>query len=145
MICKFPNCGLGTSKTGNKEGQYRRWCWNHSQGAGKKEREKYAEGIELLNPNYRHGMNRTRPHRIWGAMKKRCKNKKNISYQWYGGKGIKVCERWQSFENFWEDMKEGYSDELSIDRIDGTKDYMPGNCRWATAQQQTDNRVVKTH
>jgi hypothetical protein len=51
-----------------------------------------------------------------------------------------VCGRWLRFENFWEDMKKGYSDDLSIDRINNDGNYEPGNCRWATAKEQANNK-----
>lgn len=89
----------------------------------------------------KHGMSNTRIYRIYSHILSRCNNPNVPHYFRYGGKGIKVCERWEeSFENFYEDMKEGYSDELSIDRIDGTKGYCKENCRWADAKLQARNR-----
>jgi hypothetical protein len=59
----------------------------------------------------------------------------------YGAKGITVCDEWHDFKRFYEwAIATGYSDSLSIDRIDNTKGYSPDNCRWATPQEQTDNR-----
>jgi hypothetical protein len=58
----------------------------------------------------------------------------------YGAKGIKVCDAWRKFLGFWTDMSVGYSDDLQIDRIDGTKGYSKENCRWATVKQQQRNR-----
>ncbi len=86
-----------------------------------------------------HGMRRTRTYSIWCDVLKRCNNEKSISYRWYGAKGVKVCDRWRSFENFFADMGEA-PEGLTIDRIDSSKDYRPGNCRWATPQEQTENR-----
>lgn len=90
----------------------------------------------------RHGLRHSREYSIWTDMRKRCSNPNSTSYHNYGAKGIAVCDRWTDFKNFYDDMgpcPEG----RSIDRIDGTKGYSPDNCRWATAQQQIENRAVQ--
>lgn len=69
----------------------------------------------------------------------RCTNPNKEEFKSYGGRGIKVCERWHDFLNFWEDMKDGYADNLSIDRINNDGDYEPSNCGWATQKQQARN------
>lgn len=86
-----------------------------------------------------HGMSGTRIYEIWTGMKARCGRKGHKNYQRYGGRGITLCERWRDFENFYEDMKEGYEDHLTIDRKDNDGNYEPDNCRWATTQQQMSN------
>ena len=88
----------------------------------------------------KHNMSRTRPYVIWGDMKHRCYYVKDKRYNDYGGRGIKICDRWlHSFENFWEDMQEGYSDNLSIDRINVNGNYEPNNVKWSTCKQQSNN------
>lgn len=81
-----------------------------------------------------------RAYGAWEAMKQRCLNPNAGKYPAYGGAGITICARWiHSFENFLADMGPAPSSEHSIDRKDGTRGYEPGNCRWATRQEQQRN------
>ena len=72
-------------------------------------------------------------------MKIRCESTKSKDWHKYGGRGIKVCERWKDFQCFYDDMGQPPSDMHSIDRIDGDGDYEPSNCRWATSIEQNNN------
>jgi hypothetical protein len=74
-------------------------------------------------------------------MWKRCTNSNDKYFPKYGGRGITVCARWKSFEDFYADMADGYADDLTLDRINVDGNYEAGNCRWATQTEQQRNRT----
>lgn len=90
----------------------------------------------------KHGMSSDRLYQCWSDMKQRCNNPKSASYEWYGARGISVCAEWEkSFDSFrqWAESS-GYSKELTIDRIDSSKNYDPKNCRWSCKKEQSCNQ-----
>lgn len=88
-----------------------------------------------------HGLSSHPLYRVWKGMKQRCDNPRNSAYERYGRKGIKVCREWQEdFQNFFNDMAQGYSRGLQLDRIDNTKGYCKENCRWVTPAVNVRNR-----
>lgn len=94
------------------------------------------------NPNYKHGLRHTRQFRIWNNLLTRCYNSKFHAYKYYGARGITVCDEWKNdFKAFYDwSMSNGYSDDLTIDRINNNGNYEPTNCRWVTVKTQSNNR-----
>lgn len=94
------------------------------------------------NPNFRHGLSRHPAYSVWVDMMCRCYNESYKRYHDYGGRGIKVCDRWHQVKNFIRDV--GIPpDGLSLDRKNNDLGYSKGNCRWATASEQANNRRPK--
>jgi hypothetical protein len=92
-----------------------------------------------------HGMSRTPTYASWFQMWQRCRNKNSKDYPRWGGRGITVCDRWQSFASFLADMGER-PPGMTLDRYpDNGGNYEPGNCRWATASQQVQNSTSVTN
>jgi len=92
-----------------------------------------------IEVNTTHRMNRTRIYSIWDNMMQRCYNIKNTNYKHYGGRGIKVCERWHVFENFYKDVGDPPSGKHELDRIENNGMYSIDNYRWVTRKEQMRN------
>lgn len=110
-----------------------------SCGCKKKEQDRIN-----LTANHSHKMSGTRMYNIWVGLKGRCNNPNDPRYDRYGGRGISVCDEWNtSFQSFYDwAINNGYSDDLTIDRIDNDGNYEPTNCKWSTNKEQCNNRAT---
>lgn len=96
---------------------------------------KYKNGFDYYNPSHH------RIYQIWFDMKRRCYQPQNKRFHRYGGRGIKVCDEWFDFQNFFDwALANGYKDVLTLDRKNADGDYCPDNCRWADVYTQANNR-----
>jgi hypothetical protein len=110
--------------------------------AGKSRQCTLCHNRENAENNKTHGMHQTLIYFVWRSMLQRCSNSNAPFYNRYGGRGIKVCERWNKFENFLEDMGER-PEGMTIDRINNDGNYEPNNCRWVTHKENCNNRGSK--
>lgn len=106
---------------------------------------RYGDPLKILKP--RHPKKTTsKEYSSYWNMKQRCLNPNNKQYDDYGGRGIKICDRWlgaYGFNNFYEDMGDKPSPDLSLERIDNNQGYNPDNCKWATRTEQNRNQRLR--
>lgn len=130
------------TKDGHRLARFRCACGNEAIVSHSRVKGGYTRSCGCLaaenKPNLSHGYKYSGTYRSWQSAKDRATNPRSKDFNRYGAVGIGFAERWLKFENFLEDMGER-PEGLSLDRIDGTKGYEPGNCRWATLIQQARN------
>ena len=135
---------VGRTNNGNAKWLCQCDCGNTviARAAGLKHRCYVSCGCSKTKRLFRHGLADTRLDIIYRSMKQRCYDNNAENYYLYGGRGIRICDSWlKDKELFFQwAFQSGYSDSLSIDRIDVNGDYEPSNCRWVTAQTQSNNR-----
>jgi len=146
---------LTAIKFSHKAGKQKKPYWLFKCDCGKEKiipkfrvTEYYTKscGCLMRQNSVKHGLSggrfdRKPEYRIWSGIKRRCLNPKDAAYKNYGGRGIKICDRWiNSFENFFNDLGERTSPEHSIDRINNDGNYELTNCRWATPLEQGRNK-----
>jgi hypothetical protein len=133
----------GKTSDGHALARYACQCGGETIVARTRVKNGYTRSCGCLaaenKPGLRHGKRHSPEYSSWSAMRTRCNNPSSKDYPRWGGLGISVCDRWENFEAFLEDMGPRPAG-TSIDRIDASKNYEPGNCRWATNQDQQRNR-----
>lgn len=118
LLGKFPNCGCDVK---------RRQAESHLKHGGSR-----RSGKDKI-------------YQTWLSMNRRCNNKNSNEFKWYGGKGVKVCDRWRDYAAFRDDMLPTYKPGLTIERKDSSKDYSPENCEWITREENSSRAAKQRH
>ena len=135
---------LEKANTNNKDTHYKCLCdcgkYKTVRGTDLRKGNSHQCHSCALNSQIKHGMVNSKSYSAWKSMRQRCNNKNTKAFMLYGGRGIIVCERWNSFNNFYEDMGDLPFKGAQLDRINNDGNYEPSNCRWVTAKENINNR-----